>query len=49
MVLLASSDHDLKHTLGWFAVLCEVAGMRISTSKSEAMVLCHKSEWENEA
>ncbi|KAI3366454.1 hypothetical protein L3Q82_000470 [Scortum barcoo] len=38
IVLLASSSQDLQHVLEWFAE-CEVAGMRISTSKSEAMVL----------
>ncbi|KAL1259178.1 hypothetical protein QQF64_009755 [Cirrhinus molitorella] len=27
------------HALGWFAAECEAAGMRISTSMSEAMVL----------
>ena len=31
------------HVLGWFAVQCEAAGMRISTSKSEAMVLNRKN------
>ncbi|KAK3559275.1 hypothetical protein QTP86_009939 [Hemibagrus guttatus] len=30
---------DLQHALGRFAAECEAAGMRISTSKSEAMVL----------
>ncbi|KAI3351356.1 hypothetical protein L3Q82_005899 [Scortum barcoo] len=33
---------DLQHLLGRFAAECEVAGMRISTSKSEAMVLNRK-------
>ncbi|MDF4355550.1 hypothetical protein P3445_23995, partial [Vibrio parahaemolyticus] len=28
--------------LGWFAAECEAAGMRISTSKSEAVVLSQK-------
>jgi len=42
VVLLASSDHDLRHSLGHFAVKCEAAGMRVSTSKSEATVLCWK-------
>jgi len=40
VVLLASSDRDLRHSLGRFAAECEAAGMRVSTSKSEAMVLC---------
>lgn len=34
---LVSSVHNLQHALGWFTVECEVAGMRISTSKFEAM------------
>ncbi|XP_058616632.1 uncharacterized protein LOC131530397 [Onychostoma macrolepis] len=42
VVLLAPSDQDLWHALGWFAAECEAAGMRISTSKSEAMVLSRK-------
>ncbi|KAI3355655.1 hypothetical protein L3Q82_004247 [Scortum barcoo] len=33
---------DLQHVLERFAAECEVAGMRISTSKSEAMVLDRK-------
>ncbi|GAA6103504.1 uncharacterized protein LOC122141275, partial [Tachysurus ichikawai] len=41
-VLLASSNQDLQRALGRFAAECEVAGMRISTSKSEAMVLSRK-------
>ncbi|KAK3533017.1 hypothetical protein QTP70_006234 [Hemibagrus guttatus] len=39
LVLLAPSSQDLQHALGHFAAECEVAGMRVSTSKSEAMVL----------
>ena len=42
VVLLASSNLDLQHALGRFAAECEAAGMRISTSKSEAMVLDRK-------
>ncbi|KAK3508316.1 hypothetical protein QTP70_021492 [Hemibagrus guttatus] len=41
-VLLASSGLDLQHALGHFAAECEAAGMRVSTSKSEAMVLDRK-------
>ncbi|TWW71611.1 hypothetical protein D4764_16G0001080 [Takifugu flavidus] len=37
VVLLASSAHDLQRSLDRFAAACEAAGMRISTSKSEAM------------
>ncbi|KAI3369961.1 hypothetical protein L3Q82_024762 [Scortum barcoo] len=37
IILLVSSNQDLQHVLGQFA-----AGMRISTSKSEAMVLDRK-------
>ncbi|XDV26977.1 hypothetical protein PO909_030586 [Leuciscus waleckii] len=40
--VLAPSYQDLQHALGWFAAGCEAAGMRISTSKSEAMVLSRK-------
>ncbi|TWW62299.1 hypothetical protein D4764_04G0009460 [Takifugu flavidus] len=39
IVLLAPSNRDLQHMLGRFATECEAAGMRISTSKSESMVL----------
>ena len=42
VVVLASSDQDLQRALGRFAAECESAGMRISTSKSEAMVLSRK-------
>ncbi len=41
-LLLASSRCDLQHTLGRFAAKCEAVGMKVSTSKSEAMVLCWK-------
>ncbi|KAK3532938.1 hypothetical protein QTP70_003794 [Hemibagrus guttatus] len=33
---------DLQHAMGHFAAECEAAGMRVSTSKSEAMVLDRK-------
>ncbi|KAI3352720.1 hypothetical protein L3Q82_019300 [Scortum barcoo] len=42
VVLLASSSQDLQRVLEQFAAECEAAGMRISTSKSEAMVLDRK-------
>ncbi|KAK3534009.1 hypothetical protein QTP86_000516 [Hemibagrus guttatus] len=42
IVLLAPSSLDLQHALGHFAAECEAAGMRVSTSKSEAMVLDRK-------
>ena len=42
MVLLASSNSDLQPSLGGFAAECETEGIRISTSKSEAMVLSWK-------
>ncbi|KAK3565584.1 hypothetical protein QTP86_012898 [Hemibagrus guttatus] len=42
VVLLASSGLDLQHALGRFAAECEAAGMRVSTSKSEAIVLDRK-------
>lgn len=38
-VVLASSDHDLDHVLAWFVAQCKAAALRISSSKSEAMVL----------
>uniref|UniRef100_A0A6Q2YV91 Protein kinase domain-containing protein n=1 Tax=Esox lucius TaxID=8010 RepID=A0A6Q2YV91_ESOLU len=42
VVLMASSVCDLQHSLDRFAAECEAVGMRISTSKSEAMVLSRK-------
>ncbi|KAI3360896.1 hypothetical protein L3Q82_013107 [Scortum barcoo] len=42
VVLLASSSQDLQHVLERFAAECEATEMRISTSKSEAMVLNRK-------
>ncbi len=42
VVLLASSHCDLQHALGQFAAECVVGGMKVSASKSEAMVLCRK-------
>ncbi|KAK3510626.1 hypothetical protein QTP70_011883 [Hemibagrus guttatus] len=42
VVLLAPSSLDLQHVLGHFAAECEAAGMRVSTSKLEAMVLDRK-------
>ncbi|TWW70516.1 hypothetical protein D4764_18G0013220 [Takifugu flavidus] len=42
VVLLASSARDLQRSLDQFGAACEAAGMRISTSKSEAMVLNRK-------
>ncbi|TWW80517.1 Histone deacetylase 4 [Takifugu flavidus] len=39
VVLLASSARDLQLSLDRFTAACEAAGMRISTSKSETMVL----------
>ncbi|KAK3522284.1 hypothetical protein QTP86_001721 [Hemibagrus guttatus] len=43
VVLLAPSSLDLQHALGHFVAECEMAGMRVSTSKSEAMVLDRKN------
>ncbi|KAI3367555.1 hypothetical protein L3Q82_026398 [Scortum barcoo] len=46
VVLMASSSgQDLQHVLERFAAECEAAGMRISTSKSEAMVLDLGKGW----
>ena len=38
-VLFASLNSDLELAFGWFSADCDAAGMRISTSQSEAMVL----------
>ncbi|KAJ0004745.1 hypothetical protein NQD34_010959 [Periophthalmus magnuspinnatus] len=38
VVLMASSSQDLQQALGRFAAKCEVTGMKISSSKSKAMV-----------
>ncbi|KAJ0050334.1 hypothetical protein NL108_017502 [Boleophthalmus pectinirostris] len=40
--MMASSGQELRCALGRFAAECEAAGMRISSSKSEAMVLSRK-------
>jgi len=42
VVLMASSGRDLQLSLERFATECEAAGMGISTSKSEAMVIDRK-------
>ena len=42
VVLMAPLACDLQHSLDHLAAECEAAGMRISTSKSEAMVLSRK-------
>ncbi|TWW65586.1 hypothetical protein D4764_21G0004860 [Takifugu flavidus] len=42
VVLLASLARDLQRSLDRFTATCEAAGMRISTSKSKAMVLNRK-------
>nr|XP_049580440.1 charged multivesicular body protein 1a isoform X2 [Syngnathus scovelli] len=42
VVLLASSGRDLQLSLERFAAECEAVGMRVSTSKSESMVLDRK-------
>ena len=42
VVLMASLFCDLQLSLDWLASKCEATGMRISTSKSEALVLCRK-------
>ena len=43
VVLMASSACDLQHSLVRLAAECEEAGMRISTAKSEAMILSRKT------
>lgn len=42
VAMLASLKGDLHLALGWFATRCEAAGMRVSTSISEVMVLSPK-------
>ncbi|XP_042278774.1 uncharacterized protein LOC121904981 isoform X1 [Thunnus maccoyii] len=42
VVLLASTHCHLQQALGWFAAECEAVGTRVSTPKSEAMVLSLK-------
>ena len=42
VVLLVPSSQDLQHVLERFTAKCETAGMRVSTSKSKAMVLDRK-------
>ncbi len=44
VVLMESSVCDFQHLLDQFADECEAVGMRISTSKSEAMVLS-RNRW----
>jgi hypothetical protein len=39
VVLLAASEADLQHALDRFAAECEEAGMKVSTKKTEAMVV----------
>ena len=41
-VLMAPSALDLQHSLDQFLAECGAAGMKISTSKSEAMILGRK-------
>lgn len=41
-VLLASLNSELQHALGQFVAECEVARIRLNTSKSEALVLSQK-------
>ncbi|KAK3518183.1 hypothetical protein QTP70_033879 [Hemibagrus guttatus] len=42
VLVLAPSSLDLQHALGHFSAECEAAGLRVSTSKSEAMVIDRK-------
>ncbi len=42
VVLLVTSDCDHQYALERFAAECEAVGMRLSTSKSEAMILFRK-------
>ena len=43
VVLLVPLGQDLQHVLGRFVAACEAAGMRISPSKSEAVVVDRKT------
>lgn len=42
VILLASFVSDLQHPLERFPAECEAAGLRMSTLRSQAMVLCQK-------
>ena len=42
VVMLVSLNSDLQVALRWFTIECEAAGMRISTSKSEVVILSRK-------
>lgn len=42
VILLTSSVYTLQSALKGFAAECEIAEMRIHTSKSETMALCQK-------
>ena len=44
LVILASNQDDLQRALERFAAECEVDGMRVSTSKTEVMVLSRQPE-----
>ena len=48
VVLLALLTRDLQVSMDWFAAECEVAGMRISTSKSEANGYQLEKRWREE-
>ena len=42
LVLLASSESGLQHALNAFAIACDIAGMKISTSKTAVLHLSRK-------
>lgn len=42
MILLASACHDYQHAQERFALSCEAAKMKVSSSKAEAMVHLQK-------
>ena len=42
LVLLTSSEYGLQHALNVFAAACDIAGMKISTFKTEILHLSRK-------
>ena len=43
LVLLASSESGLQHALNGFAAACDIAGMKISTFKTEVLHILRNS------
>jgi len=43
LILLSSTEYSLQRSLNDFAAACDNAGMKISTSKTEVLILWEKS------